>query len=70
MSFHTPQRPTWNCLACEKPWPCDQARADLKADHDRTQAAIYMWQQLEEAVHDLPPAPAAQIFERFIKWTG
>jgi hypothetical protein len=55
---------------CDKPWPCGPARAGRKAEHGHVQVAIYMWQRLEEAVHDPPPAPAAEIFERFIKWTG
>lgn len=69
MTIHTPQRPSWDCLACEQTWPCDPAREHLKADQDLVQLAIYMWNQLEQAVHDLPPTPAAEMFERFLKWT-
>ena len=67
---HTPYRSSWDCLACERPWPCDPAREELRADHDRVQLAIYMWNRLEEAVTELPPSPAAELFERFIEWTG
>jgi hypothetical protein len=67
---HAPERPSWDCLACGQPWPCDPAREELKADLDRVSLAIYMWNQLEVAVRDLPPTPPAEIFERFIKWTG
>jgi hypothetical protein len=67
---HTPHRSSWDCVACEKPWPCDPAREGLRADHDRVQLAIYMWNQLEASVRDLPPTPAAELFERFVKWTG
>jgi hypothetical protein len=67
---HTPERPSWDCLACGQPWPCDPAREELKAELDRVSLAIYMWNRLEESVRDLPPTPPAEIFERFIKWTG
>ncbi|GIF39034.1 hypothetical protein BC793_106243 [Actinoplanes xinjiangensis] len=70
VTVHTPHRPSWDCLVCHEPWPCDPARDELRADHDHVQVAVYMWQQLEDAVHDLPPAPAVVFFERFIKWTG
>ncbi|MFD1365008.1 hypothetical protein [Actinoplanes sichuanensis] len=69
MRVHTPERPSWDCLACGHLWPCDPAREELKADHDLVQLAIYMWDRLEEAVRDLPPTPATEMFERFLKWT-
>lgn len=67
---HIAGRPSWDCLVCEKPWPCDPAREHLAADMDRVQLAITMWNYLEEAVSDLPPAPPTELFDRFLRWTG
>jgi hypothetical protein len=36
---------------------------------DRTQLAIYMWTNLEEAAQDMPTGPPSELFERFIRWT-
>ena len=36
---------------------------------DRVTLAVYMWVNLEEAVHDMPPGPVSELFERFIHWT-
>jgi hypothetical protein len=70
MADHTPIRPAWDCLACEQPWPCDPAREALIEEMERAPLAIYMWEQLDGAVMELPPTPATELFERFIKWTG
>ncbi|MEU4623394.1 hypothetical protein AB0G04_25910 [Actinoplanes sp. NPDC023801] len=70
MSAHVPHRSSWDCLACAEPWPCDPAREELMTEMDTVRLATYMWEQLEEAVRGLPPTPAVETFERFIKWTG
>jgi hypothetical protein len=31
--------------------------------------AVFMWINLEEASGDLPPAPAPELFDRFLAWT-
>ncbi|GAA2709283.1 hypothetical protein [Actinoplanes palleronii] len=67
---HTPGRPSWDCVACEQLWPCDPAREAMKAEMAATPLAILMWSMLDEAVRDLPPTPATELFERFVKWTG
>ncbi|RZU54384.1 hypothetical protein EV385_6335 [Krasilnikovia cinnamomea] len=68
-SGHTAERPSWDCRACGRPWPCDAAREGLRGEMDPVALAIYMWVNLEEAVRDLPPGPALELFERFIRWT-
>jgi hypothetical protein len=67
---HAPDRPSWDCLACSRPWPCDPAREALKTEMDMVGLATHMWERLEEAIRDLSPTPAVEAFERFIKWTG
>jgi hypothetical protein len=66
---HVAERPSWDCRACGRPWPCDPAREALVIEMDRVTLAIYMWSNLEEAVMDLPRGPAPEFFERFIRWT-
>jgi hypothetical protein len=66
---HTAGRPSWDCRACGKPWPCDPARESLLSEMDRSSLAIYMWANLEEAVGNLPGGPPGELFDRFIHWT-
>ncbi|ROP29304.1 hypothetical protein [Couchioplanes caeruleus] len=65
---HAPHKPSWDCLACGRPWPCDPAREALAADMDFVRLACFMWDALEEAVRDLPPTPATELFQRFLTW--
>lgn len=67
---HIAGRPSWDCLACGKPWPCDPAREHLAATLDRVELATMMWGHLEKAAHDMPRGPVGELFERFLKWTG
>lgn len=62
-------RPSWDCKACGKPWPCDPAREQLAASLDRTQLAEYGWARFEEAAGDMPDAPVGEMLDRFVRWT-
>jgi hypothetical protein len=66
---HVPGRPSWDCLVCEKSWPCDPAREELAGTMDGVQLAMFMWDMLEQSAGDLSHGPRGEIFERFIKWT-
>lgn len=72
---HLPQRPTWDCLACEQPWPCDPAREQLVTEfqHMRYSLTAYMAGQYGRALEDLRQSLAADIppdlHERFFAWT-
>jgi hypothetical protein len=66
---HSAERPSWDCRICGRPWPCDPAREAMVAEMDRVSLAIFMWINLEDAVGDLPSAPAMELFDRFIGWT-
>lgn len=72
---HTPDRPSWDCRACGKDWPCHPAREHLKAEAAQdgaggpTRLAMQMWTRLEEFSLDVGPEPPKAAFERFIAWT-
>ena len=67
---HLADKPSWDCLACGKPWPCDPARESMVAEYGQgVGLAMLAWQYLEEAVGDMPEGPPAELFERFIRWT-
>lgn len=66
---HIAHRPSWDCAACGKTWPCDPAREALASEMDSVQLAMYLWTNLEEAAGDLPTIPVTEAFERFISWT-
>ena len=66
---HIAHRPSWDCLACGKDWPCDPAREALAVELDSVRLAMYMWCHLEEAAPDLKVS-MGDIFIRFIAWTG
>ena len=66
---HIAERPSWDCVACGRPWPCDPARAALAAEFDLVGLAMYAWGTLEEAVGDLPDLAVDEAFERFLAWT-
>ncbi|MEV6301483.1 hypothetical protein AB0M02_18880 [Actinoplanes sp. NPDC051861] len=66
---HEPSRPSWDCAACGRPWPCGPARANLTAELGRVDLAVRMWDYLEEAARELPQTPASELFDRFLRWT-
>jgi hypothetical protein len=67
---HSADRPSWDCRACGKPWPCEPARAGLLREHGLGAGlAMLGWAYLEEAASDLSTGSPADLFERFIRWT-
>lgn len=68
MNPHQPLRPSWDCAACGQPWPCRPARERMAAEAD-TSLRIAAWSWLEEAMRDMPDAPAGQLWQRFVGWT-
>ncbi|MEU4241208.1 hypothetical protein [Actinoplanes sp. NPDC026619] len=67
---HVEERPSWDCRACGNPWPCPTARAELATTLAPTALRTNMWMRLEVAALDMPGGPAADLFERFLRWTG
>lgn len=68
MSEHLPGRPSWDCLACGKPWPCDPAREYLATTMPRTQLCLYAAARFGDALEDLPTAPVSELYDRFLSW--
>ena len=67
---HVAERPSWDCGACGKPWPCDPAREALAVETGGgTVLAIQCCTYLEDFVRDHGSGPPAETFERFIGWT-
>ncbi|MEU4237918.1 hypothetical protein [Actinoplanes sp. NPDC026619] len=66
---HVQERPSWNCRACGKPWPCDPAREELATEMPLIEIRKLMWTRLEEAALEIPPGPVVELFERFLHWT-
>lgn len=66
---HIPDRPSWDCRACTRDWPCDPAREHLAAELPPVQLGVYAAVTLGEAVQDMPATPPAELYDRFIGWT-
>ncbi|GID98539.1 hypothetical protein ACFQFC_29975 [Amorphoplanes digitatis] len=70
---HLGARPTWDCLACGRPWPCAYAKDELLAEFHRhpSSLTIYMSSYMCEAMNDLVTqdvAPPPDLYERFLSW--
>lgn len=66
---HQPNRPSWLCRSCGKPWPCDPAPERLTVVFHPVVLSILQVQRLYEAAHDIPAASPAELFQRFVAWT-
>ncbi|MDG4834446.1 hypothetical protein O7627_34830 [Solwaraspora sp. WMMD1047] len=74
---HQPQRPLWICRRCAQPWPCGQAKLDLRREFgaDRAALRIHLTNQMYEALRDryaLTPyemLTPAEVWHRFLAWT-
>jgi hypothetical protein len=70
---HVGERPTWTCRVCSDPWPCVNARRELRVEFRWFPSAfkIYMTAQMFDAAADLEPdggGPSADLYERFLAW--
>ena len=66
---HNPSRPSWNCAACGRPWPCDPAREEMATRYGSSALPIHAAAYLADAADDMPNVPVAELYERFIAWT-
>jgi hypothetical protein len=66
---HMPERPSWDCSTCGRPWPCDPAREELATELDQTALAMYLCTFLTEATGDMPHALPAELYGRFLAST-
>jgi hypothetical protein len=72
-SEHIATRPTWDCRACDEPWPCPTAKAELLDEFTNYPSVltIFMAAQMHVAQDDFVAtsgAPPADLFERFMMW--
>jgi hypothetical protein len=70
---HLGERPTWTCRACGEPWPCADARRELRIEFRWFPSVfkIYMMGQMADAAADLEPGgagPSPAMYERFLAW--
>jgi len=66
---HVPDRPAWTCSACGEDWPCEPARAELRAEQSGSYLTLSMWINMVDAARDNPRAAPARLYERFVGWT-
>ncbi|MDG4790314.1 flavin reductase [Micromonospora sp. WMMD1102] len=66
---HTPAD-TYDCLKCEYPWPCPQARLALLLGFagDRVGLMIYLGARLARALEALPDRHPALIVGQILHW--
>jgi hypothetical protein len=71
-NLHTPVRPTWNCAACGREWPCSGAHGRLLAEFDGapTSLNIYLAGMYMAASQDLRFHAAGELYQRFLGWVG
>ena len=70
---HLCGRPDWDCLICQQPWPCANAKTDLLTEFRNFPSvlAIYLSGQMNDAIDDLTSQgepPPDDLYERFISW--
>lgn len=72
-AHHLGSRPSWDCLACARPWPCVHAKTELLSEFRRhpSSLTVYMSSFMCEALNDLTAhgeAPPPDLYERFLSW--
>lgn len=71
---HLPERPSWDCRSCGKPWPCERVREALAAEYSTHPLSLnlYLASQLSRAIDDLAKSPGWDIppdlYDRFMGW--
>jgi hypothetical protein len=66
---HPAARPSWDCAACGRPWPCDPAREQLAAEFSGTYLTLFLSVDMVDAARDNPGIPPSELHERFLAWT-
>src|SRR4051794_9273688 len=71
-TVHDAARPSWDCLVCEKPWPCTNAKVDLVEQYSRKPMMLWLFMSscMAEAIDDLRQSGGnpAGLYERFLSW--
>ncbi len=70
---HIRVRPSWDCAACGRPWPCADAKRTLLREFGRFRSVlkVFMATQMYDAFDDLAARgalPPAHLHQRFLGW--
>jgi hypothetical protein len=66
---HLPDRPSWDCVACCREWPCDPAQIALAHALSARWVSIMMSEWMFLAASELIGAIPGELFDRFLLWT-
>lgn len=72
-TWHRADRPSWDCVICNLPWPCAPAKVELAEEflEDSTSGTIYLTMSMHCAIGDsfyrAGPEPA-ELWNRFLGW--
>ena len=72
-SVHIDTRPTWMCAACAEPWPCANAKRELRREFRDFPSvlSVYMSAKMLDAAGDFTDygtGPPPDLYERFMSW--
>lgn len=72
-SEHVGGRPSWDCLACDHPWPCAAAKVELSEEYasDPGALALYLRSCLLAAIDDWAAGTGgspSELYDRFLGW--
>jgi hypothetical protein len=70
VNLHSPRRPSWACIGCGGPWPCQTRRAQLRAQFSSAPVSLglLMGGYFIDAAQDLRTEAAHDLYERFMGW--
>lgn len=64
---HQPDRPTWLCEACGRPWPCEPGWEDLRERLPSGALGMFMVTMVGLAAGDMPESIPVALYIRFIE---
>jgi hypothetical protein len=67
---HEVSRPSWECAACGRPWPCDPAREAMMGSMSSVELNVYLAFCFGDAAEELPNDPLVELHRRFFSWAG
>ncbi|MEU7608407.1 hypothetical protein [Micromonospora sp. NPDC049204] len=68
---HAPNKPGWDCLQCEQPWPCAPAKVTLSELYqgEAQGLAMSLAGYYYDAANDLPGTPREELYQRIVAWS-
>jgi hypothetical protein len=71
---HTADRPSWDCRVCTQPWPCANAKIDLRDEYQNSRGVgLFMALCMSEAIESFSGMTGripADLFDRFLGWVS